>query len=65
VYKEDSMKVNLIKDEKGRVVATFEPPRQGGPMLKPVLKHGQTVLEVEAPENYAADIKTFYAKHSR
>jgi hypothetical protein len=59
------MKVNIIKDEKGRVVATFEPPRQGGPTLKPVLKSGHTVQEVDAPENYAADVKTFYAKHSR
>lgn len=59
------MKVNLIKDEKGKVVATFESPRSGGPMLKPLLKPGHSVHEVDAPENYAADIKGFYAKHSR
>ena len=59
------MKVNLIKDEKGKVVATFEPSRPGGPTMKPLLKPGHSVHEVEAPENYAADIKTFYGKHSR
>ena len=59
------MKVNIIKDEKGKVVATFEPPRAGSPLLKPLLKPGHSVHEVDAPENYAADVKTFYAKHSR
>jgi hypothetical protein len=59
------MKVNIIRDEKGKVIATYEPTRPGGPMLKPVLKPGHKVHEVEAPENYAADIKTFYAKHSQ
>lgn len=60
------MKVNIIRDEKGKVVATFEPPRVAdGPMLKPVLKPGHTVNEVEAPENYTKDIKGFYARNSR
>lgn len=59
------MKVNLVKDEKGKVIATFEPSRPGGPYLKPLLKPGHTVQEVEAAENYAADIPAFYAKHSR
>ncbi len=51
------MKVNLIKDEKGKVVATFEPSRPGGPVMKPLLKPGHSVHEVEAPENYAADVQ--------
>lgn len=59
------MKVNIVKDEKGKVVATFEPPRNGGPTLKPVLKAGHTVHEVDASENYTADLKSFYTKHSR
>jgi hypothetical protein len=59
------MKVHVIRDEKGKVVATFEPPRAGGPMLKPLLKPGHSVHEVEAPEDYAADIRQFYAKHSQ
>jgi hypothetical protein len=59
------MKVNLVKDEKGKVIATFERPVGGRPSLKPVLKPGHTVHEVEAAENYRADIKTFYTQHSR
>ena len=57
------MKVNLIKDTNGKVVATFENASPGGPQLKPVLKPGHKVEQVEAPDNYKADIKSFYAKH--
>ena len=59
------MKVNVIRDEKGKVVATYEPSRPGGPQLKPLLKPGHTEEQVEAHENYTADIPAFYAKHSR
>ncbi|HEY6490491.1 MAG: hypothetical protein WCC26_19325 [Terracidiphilus sp.] len=59
------MKVNIVKDEKGRVVATFENAAHGGPSLKPVLKAGHTLHEVEAAENYRADISAFYKQHSR
>jgi hypothetical protein len=59
------MKLNIVKDEKGKVVATFEHPVAGGPSVKPVLKPGHKVHEVEAPEDYKADIKAFYQKHSR
>jgi hypothetical protein len=58
------MKVNLVKDANGKVVATFENGAPGGPSLKPVLKAGHRVEQVEAPDNYRTDIKGFYAKHS-
>ena len=50
------MKVNLVKDASGKVVATFENARSGGPSIKPVLEAGHKVQEVEAPENYKADV---------
>jgi hypothetical protein len=60
------MKVNLVKDENGNVVATFENPKSDGdPIARPVLKPGHTVLEVDAPQNYTTDIKSFYEQHSR
>lgn len=59
------MKVNLIKDENGKVVATFEHGVPGGPSLKPVLKSGHKVHEVEASPDYTKDIKSFYEHHSR
>jgi hypothetical protein len=58
------MKVNLVKDATGKVIATFENARSGGPSIKPVLQAGLKVQEVDAPDNYRADIKGFYAKNS-
>jgi hypothetical protein len=59
------MKLNVVKDESGKVVATFENPMAGAPALRPVLKSGHKVHEVEVAEDYKADIKGFYKKHSR
>jgi quercetin dioxygenase-like cupin family protein len=59
------MKVNVIKDENGKVVATFENATAEGAAGKPVLKPGHTVHEVEAEEDYEADIRAFYQRHSR
>ena len=60
------MKVNVVKDETGKVFATFEnQPNPDGHFLRPVLKPGQTIEEVEAEENYTANLKAFYERHSR
>ncbi|QCP52852.1 hypothetical protein FAZ95_27445 [Trinickia violacea] len=59
------MQVNLVKDANGKVIATFENPAAGEPSLRPELKPGHTVHVVEAADNYTADIKAFYAQHSR
>jgi hypothetical protein len=58
------MKVNVVKDASGKVVATFENPVDGAPSLRPELKPGHTVHVVEAAEGYTADIKVFYENHS-
>jgi hypothetical protein len=59
------MKVNLVKDASGKVVATFENAVSGGPWIKPLLGPGETVHEVDAEESYKADIKAFYKQHDR
>ena len=56
------MKINVVKDEKGKVVATFENAAAGGPSLMPVLQPGYKVQEVEVAENYRTDLKTVYAR---
>jgi hypothetical protein len=63
-FRREDIKINIVKDEKGKVIATFENPVAGGPSIKPMLKPGHKVHEVEAPENYKADIKAFYKQHS-
>ncbi len=59
------MRINVVRDEHGKVVATFENAAAGGPAIKPVLKAGHTVRQVEAPENYRAELKSFYKQHSK
>ena len=60
------MKVNVVKDETGKVVATFEVPVPGSkPSIAPKLKPGHSVHEVDAGEDYKKDMKAFYAHHSR
>jgi hypothetical protein len=59
------MKVNLVKDKEGKVVATFETPPSGGPSIAPKLKPGHKVHTVDAPDDYKKDFTAFYKKHSR
>jgi hypothetical protein len=62
------MKVNIIRDGDGNVVGTFENATPDGASVRPVLPPGYEVHEVEAEENYKADInaiKAFYERHSR
>ncbi len=59
------MKLNVIKDEDGNVVATFENPAGDDRSVRPILKPGHTIHEVEAEENYTDDIASFYEHHSR
>jgi hypothetical protein len=59
------MKVNVVKDASGKVIATFENAVAGGPSLRPEPKPGHTVHVVEAAENYKADIKEFYKQQNR
>jgi hypothetical protein len=59
------MKINLVKNANGKVIATFENAKAGSPSVKPVLQPKHTVHEVDAPENYKVDIKAFYQQHSR
>jgi ribosomal protein L35AE/L33A len=58
------MKVNVVHDENGKVVATFEHAAAGDASIAPLLQSGESVHEIEAAENYLTDIKAFYEKHS-
>ena len=58
------MKVNVVKDGDGNVVATFENATSDGASVRPALKPGQEVHEVEADEDYKENIKAFCERHS-
>jgi len=57
-------RVSVVRDQNGRVVATFEKSQPGGPQLSPALKPGQTVHDVDAEDDYLAKIKDFYTQHN-
>jgi hypothetical protein len=60
------MKVTLVRDSNGKVVATFEhPSRPGGPSVRPVLRPGHTLHDVEAEESYRKNLRDFYQQHSQ
>jgi hypothetical protein len=60
------MKVTLVRDPNGKVVATFEhPSAPGGPSVRPVLRPGHTLHDVEADEGYRKNLPEFYKRHSR
>jgi hypothetical protein len=56
--------VSVIRDQNGRVVGAFEKSEPGGPQLRPVLKPGQTVHDVEAEDDYLSNIMDFFKRHS-
>ena len=57
------MKIQAVKDKSGKVVATFQKPNGQTPAIEPVLEHGQTVQEMDVPEDFHHNIKAFYEKH--
>jgi hypothetical protein len=58
------MKINIVKDKAGKVIATFEKPADDGPAVTPELDHTHTVHEIEVAENYRQDIQAVYKQHS-
>lgn len=58
------MKLNIVKDKAGKVIATFEKAAGEGPSVTPELDHTQTVHEIDVAENYREDIHAIYKQHS-
>jgi hypothetical protein len=59
------MKINVVKDATGKVIATFEKAVGDGPSVAPVLVAGHTLDEMEVAENYRESISAFYKQNSR
>jgi hypothetical protein len=53
------MKIQVLKDSTGHVVASFE-RRATGSHLEPQVQAGQKVEEIEVPENYVANLHSIY-----
>jgi hypothetical protein len=57
------MKIHVLKDKTGKVVATFHKSNGKTPSIEPVLEHGQTVQEMDVPDDFHHNVKAFYEKH--
>jgi hypothetical protein len=58
------MKINVVKDKSGKVIATFEKASGDGPSVTPELDQSMTVHEVEVADNYRQNVQAVYAQHS-
>ncbi len=58
------MKINVVKDKTGNVIATFEQAPANGPAVMPVLDQSHTVHVVEVADNYRQNLQAVYAQHS-
>ncbi|MBV8823550.1 MAG: hypothetical protein JO220_00980 [Hyphomicrobiales bacterium] len=59
------MKIQGIKDQTGKLIATYEEAAGGGPSVAPVLAQGHTVHQIDVADNYKTDIKGFYEKFGK
>jgi hypothetical protein len=46
------MKINVVKDKSGKIVASFPEFSENGFQVKPILPEGHKVELIDAPENY-------------
>jgi hypothetical protein len=58
------MKINIVKDKAGKVIATFEQAVGNGPSVAPELDQTHTVHIVEVADNYRQDVQAVYKQHS-
>jgi hypothetical protein len=59
------MKLNIVKDKSGKVIATFEHAVGDAPSVTPELDNGHSLHEVEVADNYRQDIQAVYRQHSK
>jgi hypothetical protein len=59
------VKVNIVRDRRGNVVASYEDPDPGRMRIEPVLPKGYTIEKVEEEVGYHKDLKRFYQKHKK
>ena len=57
------MKVQIVRDDNGKVIASAESTKGSEVSVKPILEKGQTVEEVDAAAQYLQDLPNFYKHH--
>ena len=54
------MKINVVKDKSGKVIATFQSVSGNGPQVKPIAKDDIKVEMAEVPDNYHSNLSSIY-----
>lgn len=57
------MKVQIVRDAQGKVIASAEVGKESEVSVKPVLEKNQTAEEVNAADRYEHDLNGFYKQH--
>jgi hypothetical protein len=56
------MKIYAVKDESGKIIASFESATGTGSTVSPVLPDGHKVEEVEVADNYTENLGLLYSE---
>ena len=56
-----NMKINIVKDPSGKVIASFESVTGNSAKLEPVIPAGHKVEALEVPENYMSNLTAVYS----
>jgi hypothetical protein len=56
------MKVHVLKNKAGKIIATFEPTATSDIKLEPQIPKGHKVEEVEVASDYVSRLDTIYKK---
>jgi hypothetical protein len=59
------MKVQILRDSEGDVIASFERTPEAIVSVAAEVSSDQKLEEVEAPDNYASDIDSFYQSYRK
>jgi hypothetical protein len=57
------MKIQVVKDRNGKLIATYQRATGRGLSVEPVLTPDQTVVEMDVPDNFRENLKAFYEQH--
>ena len=60
---EPPVKIQILKDSKGEITATFEPTTETTISVRPEITNDQMLEEVEMPEDYKFEVDLLYQKY--
>ena len=59
------MKISILRDAKGQILATYQPAVRAPASVKPKVEKEHKVEEMEVSEDYASDINAFHDRYRK